>query len=234
MNVDVYQANHHGSASSSCSAFLKDLQPSIVIISNGDNSTYKHPRQVTLDTLAILDSPPLVIQTNKLLKGSPGGNVADRFIADLESSDDDGTIVINADKSTKTISISYRDTVISRPWKNQGSGPDSSAPRLVIESLLADPAGNDRDLEEVTIRNAGTHAVPMANWYLRDRQGRVWALSSIGSIPGGASRTVTRSGMAMSLDNDGDEVFLFDPANVLRDRFEYSSIETNIRISTGH
>lgn len=87
LDVDVYAANHHGSDTSSDPAFIADLAPMVIIISNGNNATYKHPRQATLDALASLPNAPAVFQTNKYLKGGSGGNVADAFIADPETTD---------------------------------------------------------------------------------------------------------------------------------------------------
>ena len=56
MAVDVYQANHHGSHTGSAVNFLNDMLPNLVVISNGNTIKYKHPRQVTLTNLAILES----------------------------------------------------------------------------------------------------------------------------------------------------------------------------------
>lgn len=85
-NVDVYQANHHGSHTSSSKSFMEALSPTVIVISNGNHGGHKHPRQVTMDTYAALTPKPTVFQTNKYLKGGEGGNVeSDAFIADPES-----------------------------------------------------------------------------------------------------------------------------------------------------
>jgi len=230
--VDLYQANHHGSESSSSLAFLSDLRPTVVIISNGDNSSYRHPRKVTLDTLAMLTPPPVVLQTNKLFKVmSDGGNVNDRFIADPETVDDDGTIVVTAGLSTRTMTVSYRDTSFTLPWKEGAAEP---AARVVIEKLLPDPAGLDRDLEEVTVRNDGTAQVDLTQWYLMDAGGSVWSLSILGSLAPGAAGTVLRAGMAMSLGNEGDTIILFDGDHAEHDRFTYAGAVEGVSVVTGH
>ena len=99
-DVDVYQANHHGSHSSTSAAFIRDLSPSAVIISNGDRADYRHPRRVTLEALATLPDPPRVFQTNRYTKGGLGGNVEDAFIADLDPTGPEGTIRITVDAGT--------------------------------------------------------------------------------------------------------------------------------------
>ena len=108
------------------------------------------------------------------------------------------------------------------------------APKLVIASLLPDPVGSDRDAEEVTLRNDGEAAATMAGWTLKDDQGRIWALVSMGTIEPGASRTIRRNGMAMNLNTGGDHIRLINPENVMCDEFTYESCSAGVVIETGH
>ena len=57
---------------------------------------------------------------------------------------------------------------------------------------------------------------------------------SLGSIDSGESKTIRRNGMPMSLNNDGDEIFLIDSGNQVRDRFFYTGSQKGVRIDTGH
>jgi competence protein ComEC len=50
-HVDVYKVHHHCSSHSSNEAWLKDIAPTIGIISTGDNNAYKHPATDCLDRL---------------------------------------------------------------------------------------------------------------------------------------------------------------------------------------
>lgn len=50
LNIDLYKTSHHGSHSFSPD-FMRDLLPSVVVISNGNHAIFKHPRQVTLNTM---------------------------------------------------------------------------------------------------------------------------------------------------------------------------------------
>ena len=45
LNVDVYHSTHHGSDTSSAADLMEDMQPTVIIISNGDHGGYQHPRQ---------------------------------------------------------------------------------------------------------------------------------------------------------------------------------------------
>jgi len=230
MNVDVYQANHHGSNTSSDPSFLADMLPSVVIISNGSNALYQHPRQVTLDKFAALTPTPTVFQTNKYLDGDPlGGNVPDAFIADPETDDDDGTILVTVNLAAGSYTVSYG--AVSRSFTIKGT---SSAPRVVIHSLLPNPAGDDRQLEVVTLRNGGTSSESLAGWTLRDAAGLNWSLNSAGSIGPGATATIQRNGQAMSLNNPGDEITLLDNQGTVRDTFRYTSSSEGVTIATGH
>ena len=46
--IDILKAAHHGSKSSSCELFLKDINPAITIISCGEKNRYGHPHEETL------------------------------------------------------------------------------------------------------------------------------------------------------------------------------------------
>ena len=49
LKVDILKSPHHGSRTSSSSAFLQALQPKLAVISCGENNSYKHPRIETLN-----------------------------------------------------------------------------------------------------------------------------------------------------------------------------------------
>jgi competence protein ComEC len=59
LNVDVLVLGHHGSRHSSAYAFLKQLNPKIVIASAGFNNRYGHPSKMTLLRLQQLNIPVL-------------------------------------------------------------------------------------------------------------------------------------------------------------------------------
>lgn len=51
VDVDVYKAGHHGSKTSSNADFLREVTPSVVVISAGANNRYGHPNAQALDRL---------------------------------------------------------------------------------------------------------------------------------------------------------------------------------------
>jgi beta-lactamase superfamily II metal-dependent hydrolase len=220
-DVDLYKSDHHGSDTSSSQALMDDLQPSLIVISNGSNGTYRHPRLSTLQRYTTLLSAPVILQTNKCKKSAPCGNMPDAFIADPQSSDKDGTILITVDAVTSSYTARYGNTVRPFSIKNPTGPQPTATSTVVIESLLPNPVGADEQREEVTLRNQGTSAISLAGWRLRDRSGLHWDLS--GTIAAGQSTTFRRNGQAMTLNNQGDEIVLLDQSSTERDRFSYTS-----------
>ena len=231
-DVDVYVADHHGADNGSSQVLLDDLRPAVVVISNGNTTVYDHPRRTMLDRLQALSPSPAVFQTNKYLHvgepGDQGGNVPDAFIADLEATGSDGTILITVDPSTGGYLVTYRDQSHSFPIKSGLQGT------VVIESLLPDPTGDDAQDEEVVLHNRSTGAVALAGWLLRDASGKVWALAGAGTLAAGQSVTIRRGGMPMSLNNGGDEIVLLDAAGAEQDHVHYTGSQPGVRIQTGH
>lgn len=228
-DVDVYRANAHGSAAGSSKAFVEGLSPTVVIISNGNDENEPCPSRAALDTYRALATPPTVFQTNKLFIDSEScGNVADAFIADREAKDADGTILVTVTGQQYTVSYgTLRHTFEISPSAR-------SAPKVVISSLLPDPAGSDKDLEEVTIKNESNFVVDVSRWILKDAKGDTWSLVGLGTIAPGSEKTVVRHRMRMSLNNSGDKVFLVDHNQKVVDEFEYHDSVRGKRVLTGH
>ena len=201
------------------------------MISNGSDRGYDHPRQTTLTRMQNLSPAPEIFQLNKYLGGNArGGNVDDQFIADLQTSDSDGTITLTVDAGAGTYAIEYGTQ--SHPFTVK----TRTTADVVIEELLPDPtSAADRIGETVTLRNDSATPASMIGWMLRDSGGRVWALTSIGTISAGASATIQRNAMPMSLNNDDPEIIeLLDPSGQMVDSFSYQGSQPNVAIPTLH
>jgi competence protein ComEC len=57
LRCDVIKIGHHGSNTSSSATFLKAVNPSLAIISVGENNSYGHPHKETIETLTRLSIP---------------------------------------------------------------------------------------------------------------------------------------------------------------------------------
>ena len=148
LGVDVYRSDSHGSDTSSSPAFLGDLSPTVVIISNGNSARPQHPRSETLRRYEALPAPPSVFQTNKYLRRGDGGNVPDAFIADVESSDSDGTILVTVKADARDYTVSFGpDRSYSFALK-RGQVPEI-LPEILVES-------QSQPVDRVTSGHPGT------------------------------------------------------------------------------
>lgn len=55
VNVDVYKVAHHGSSSSSSTAFLTAIRPKYAVISCGKDNDYGHPHESVIDSLDTME-----------------------------------------------------------------------------------------------------------------------------------------------------------------------------------
>lgn len=55
VNVDVYKVAHHGSSSSSSTAFLSAMHPKYAVISCGKDNDYGHPHRSVIDSLESME-----------------------------------------------------------------------------------------------------------------------------------------------------------------------------------
>ncbi len=63
----------------------------------------------------------------------------------------------------------------------------------------------------------------------------MWALTSLDAITGGASATIQRNGMPMSLNNSGPETIeLLDASGQVVDSFIYEGSQPDVAIPTMH
>lgn len=74
-NVDVLKAGHHGSKTSTGSAFLEIVSPDFVIISAGKENSYGHPSPETIDRINEVGSAILATYEGRVEIESDGNNI---------------------------------------------------------------------------------------------------------------------------------------------------------------
>lgn len=115
---------------------------------------------------------------------------------------------------------------IVQGWISYGDGRPSE---VRITRLLPDPAGDDQQNEEVTIRNFGNKPVGLSGWKLRDLHGTSWMLDELGILQSagqpGDEKTIQRKGQSMGLNNTGDTVELVDSKEKVVDKVVYSQVK---------
>ena len=115
-DVDVYQANHHGSETSSSQRFVDALSPEVVIVSNGTHAGHRHPRKSTMLRLLAIGQ---VYQTNKFTRlpefAADVLNTSDELIGDLDTTGNDGTILLEVFDDDFHVTLMTRSMTTSFP-----------------------------------------------------------------------------------------------------------------------
>ena len=96
---------------------------------------------------------------------------------------------------------------------------------VTIYAVLPNPPGSDTTYEKATFKNHGSNTVNLSGWSARDAAGNTWSLS--GLVASGATITIQRNGMSMSLNNSGDTVELLDTDGNVVDVVSYGSVSEN-------
>lgn len=169
LQATVLKVGHHGSTSSTTSAFLKAISPKHAVISVGVDNDYGHPAQVTLNKLA--NAGVQVYRT-----------------------DQDGTIVATSDgetvkleKTGKTISSNLPPITASSP----SSTPKPAQPVSAISTGSLMISTVDLSGEIVTLMNSSDNAVNLTGWKLVSEKGnQTFSFPSGTTLPAGGTLKV--------------------------------------------
>lgn len=91
---------------------------------------------------------------------------------------------------------------------------------MLIKEFLPNPTDNDQQGEYIKIFNDGPKSVLLNGWSLKDASGKVYKLT--GSISGDQELALPYSQTKISLNNNGEQIFLYDSAGKLADQLSYS------------
>lgn len=97
--------------------------------------------------------------------------------------------------------------------------------QIRIVSLLPNPDGDENQNEQITFQNGGTTTITLTGWKVRDLAQRTWTLDALGALNAGESKTMTRDGQPMALNNGGDTIDLIDPSGVVVQTVTYPRVE---------
>lgn len=115
ISADVLKVGHHGSDTSSTRSFLEAVNPSVGVISVGENNSYGHPDPLTLDTLEDLG-------------------------VKIWRTDEKGTIVVTSDGETITVrntdlpprqNTSSAQTKATQPQEEDTTAPTREDPQSI-------------------------------------------------------------------------------------------------------
>jgi len=120
--VDVYQAHHHGSKTSSNKTWVQTLRPQVVLISAGPQNKYCHPHQEPLSNFARLTSLWMLVTSAAIKDKSKCSTTTRELIRPLGERAllEAGTIHISVETDTR-FTVYAPQAHWSRSWKTQGS-----------------------------------------------------------------------------------------------------------------
>lgn len=91
---------------------------------------------------------------------------------------------------------------------------------MVISEFLPNPVGKDTDAEWIELFNNGDSEINLSGWRLKDASGKIFSFGNIEISPGGYA-VLDYKTTKISLNNDGETLFLFDRDGNLIDKAEY-------------
>ncbi len=97
---------------------------------------------------------------------------------------------------------------------------------VIINEFLPNPAGKDTEGEWIKLFNNGNTAVDISGWQIKDASGKAFIFSAATEkntlIAGGETLTLDYKTTKISLNNNGEAIFLYDKTGSLVDKAEYS------------
>ncbi|MDP3880796.1 MAG: lamin tail domain-containing protein [bacterium] len=90
---------------------------------------------------------------------------------------------------------------------------------MEIRSFLPNPAGSDKEGELFSIFNDSESAANLSGWYVKDEAGRSFWL--FGQIEANQEISFPLKGSSLTLNNDGETLYLYNPAGSLIDELSY-------------
>lgn len=209
-DVDVHHASHHGSSTSTTSAFVQATLPDMAVISSGENNGYGHP---TATTLFNLNGPAAAIPVLQTTSGA--GAVGGVDMA--------GTIEIRTDGTSYTVlgsGASFLELLVDESATAQPGAGD-----LLIAEYMHDPAAagdasgeyveifnpttEDLSLRGMAVGDSGYDSVSIASNLLVPAGGRV-VVGNNGhcGVNGGYTPSAVWPAAAFELENSVDEIIL--------------------------
>lgn len=211
----ILKVGHHGSKTSSSTAFLTAIKPQVAIISVGAGNSYGHPSIETLGRLLAVGAK--VYRTD--------------LVGTVTVTTDGNTYTMATSKTGGSAPVQGAPLVTTMTTQQQISTPVQAAPvttATVLQqtSVPTTSSGSssvsitalDLQGEMVTITNSGSSPVDLAGWKLNDEGAKHWYLFTGPTLPAGGSVTISSGPASGGLkwtstnvwNNEGDTAYLRD------------------------
>jgi len=99
---------------------------------------------------------------------------------------------------------------------------------MIIKEFLPNPVGPDKDGEYIKIFNDGDKAVNLAGWKISDVSKKSFTLS--GTLDSKQELILLSAKTKISLNNNGETIFLTDSKGVLTDKLGYTGVAEEGRV----
>ena len=99
---------------------------------------------------------------------------------------------------------------------------------MIIKEFLPNPIGLDKEGEYIKIFNDSDKAISLSGWKISDASKKEFALS--GTIDSKQELVLLSTKTKISLNNNGETIFLTDPKGVLTDNLSYTGLAEEGRI----
>ena len=93
---------------------------------------------------------------------------------------------------------------------------------MIIKEFLPNPVGADKDGEYIKIFNDGDKAVNLVGWKISDASKKSFVLS--GTLDSKQELILLSAKTKISLNNNGETIFLTDSKGVLADKLGYTGV----------
>jgi len=91
---------------------------------------------------------------------------------------------------------------------------------MQLKEFLPNPVGSDKEGEYIKLFNDGSAGVLLDGWKLKDASGKIFNLN--GNLATGSELTLSYSQTKISLNNNSEQIFLYDDTGKLIDELSYS------------
>ena|SRR3989338_7076 len=98
-----------------------------------------------------------------------------------------------------------------------------------IKEFLPNPIGKDQDGEYIKLSNSANQDINLTGWFIKDQSGKKFDFGNQ-KIKGGGELVLDYSTTKISLNNNGETLFLYDNSGNLADQLDYTGTALEGRI----
>lgn len=222
-DVDVYQANHHGSRTSSNSDWIANLKPEFTVIPCGTNNPYGYPKQEVINRINTTNKLNPIWSLTEGTGSANGYTSANgtihiktdgsRYIVTTESDLSFTSLVDEQNSQT----LAPQDLVIAEFQHNPAVCSDSYGEWVEITSTQ-----NNVNLKNLRIRDAGTDSLVIGPALILD-QGEEVVLAADGVFSRNGGHFPELVWPANSFNLNASDTIWLEYSNMTIDRIDYNT-----------